>query len=75
MELLYDEQFNIYRTLTMPSNKLYISYCMTDSDGKSIRPSITLKKIKRLFPELKEKSSISNSETVFVMKKLYLKKP
>ena len=70
MELLYDEQFNIYRTLTMPSNKLYISYCMTDSDGKSIRPSITLKKIKRLFPELKEKSSISNSETVFVNEKV-----
>ena len=63
-ELLYDEQFNIYKTFSTPSEKLFISYCMSDPDGKSIRPSVTLKKIKRLFPELKEKSSISNSDYI-----------
>ncbi len=70
MELLYDEQFNIYRTLTMPSEKLYISYCSTDSDGKSIRPSITIKKIKRLFPNLKEKSQIIQNNFLLANEKV-----
>jgi ATP-dependent helicase/nuclease subunit B len=70
MELLYDEQFNIYRTLSMPSEKLFISYCSADSEGKSIRPSITLKKIKRLFPLLEEKSSMFENEYILANEKV-----
>ena len=71
-ELLYDEEFNIYRTFTTPSEKIFFSYCSTDVDGKSIRPSITLKKIKRLFPELEEKSSIMEFNYSFVNEKVVL---
>ena len=56
LELLYDEQFNIYNTFTIPAEKLFLSYCSADSNGASLRPSITIKKIKMLFPKLKEGS-------------------
>ena len=46
IELLYDEQYNIYSTFTIPSESLYLSYCSSDSNGSPLRPSITIKKIK-----------------------------
>ncbi len=58
VDCLYEEQFNIYRTLTMPEEKLFLSYSSCDKEGKSIRPSILIKKIKRLFPFLIEESDI-----------------
>ena len=49
-----------------------ISYCSSDSNGSPLRPSITIKKIKMLFPKLKEKSIlvdeyefIKNSKVIF----------
>ena len=58
IELLYEENFEIYNILSMASDKIYISYSSTDKEGKSIRPSILIKKIKRIFPNLKEDSDI-----------------
>ena len=57
-ELLYESQFNIYRTLTIPEEKLFLSYYSSNKDGKSVRPSILIKKIKRLYPNIKEQSDI-----------------
>ncbi len=59
---LFEEQFNIYRTLTTPSEKLYISYAASDKQGKSMRPSILIKKLKRLFPHMAEESDIVQTE-------------
>lgn len=58
IELLYENQFNIYRTLTLPEEKLYLSYYSSDKEGKSVRPSILIKKLKRLYTNIKEKSDI-----------------
>lgn len=57
-ELLYEEQFNIYRTFTLPEEKLFISYVSNDKEGKSVRPSILIKKIGKIFPKLIQKSDI-----------------
>lgn len=58
IDSLYEEQFNIYRTLTTPEEMLFLSYSSSDKEGKSIRPSILIKKIKRFFPKLYEESDI-----------------
>lgn len=58
IDSLFEEQFNIYRTLTTPEEKLILSYSSSDKEGKSVRPSILIKKIKRLFPNLKEESDV-----------------
>lgn len=55
LDAIYENQFNIYRTLTIPEEKLFLSYCSSDKDGKSMRPSILIKKIKRIFPNLTRK--------------------
>ena len=57
---LYESQFNIYKTLTIAEEKLYLSYSSSDKEGKSLRPSIIVTKIKKLFKELKEESDIVN---------------
>lgn len=58
LELLYEQQFEFYRTLSLAEDKIFISYASSDKEGKSLRPSILLKKIKRFFINIKEKSDI-----------------
>ena len=58
IDSLYEEQFNIYRTLTTPEEMLFLSYSSSDKEGKSIRPSILIKKIKRAFPNMQEESDV-----------------
>ena len=71
-DCLYEEQFNIYRTLTTPEEKLFLSYSSSDKAGASIRPSILIKKISRIFPNItiesdiiEKKYLISNSKATF----------
>jgi len=61
IDSLYEEEFNIYRTLSTPEEKLFLSYVSQDKDGKAIRPSILIKKIKKLFPYLEQTSDIINN--------------
>lgn len=72
IEALYENQFNIYRTLTMPKDKLYLSYSSQDSTGKALRQSVLFTQIKKVFPNIKEESDvvtplvyISNSDATF----------
>lgn len=55
---LYEENFNIYKGFTTAENELYISYASSDSEGKSLRPSMYIGRIKKIFPQLKEKSDV-----------------
>lgn len=69
MDMVYEEQFNIYKTLTIPTEYLYISYTSSDNGNKSLRPSILIKKIKKLFPSIVEGSDILEKEYIMVNKK------
>ena len=62
LELTYEDQFNIYKALATAKEKLYLMYTSTDKDGATLRQSILITKIKRIFPNLKEESTILNSE-------------
>ena len=55
---LYEENFNIYKAFTTAERKLFLSYASSDSEGKSLRPSIMINKIKKIFPKLEEKSDV-----------------
>lgn len=48
----YIEQFYIYLNLTKPSNRLYLSYSNLGQDGKSLRPSYLIGKMKKMFPKI-----------------------
>ena len=62
-EQIYDENFNIYKAFGVAEEKLYLSYSASDNDGKGLRKSILINKIKKIFPYLKEESDIVQTKT------------
>lgn len=57
---VFEEQFMVYTALTIPSNYLMITYPMADFEGKSLRPSIIIPRLKKILPRLQEESEIFN---------------
>lgn len=65
LELLYDDNFNIYKAFSTAEEKLYLSYASSDLEGKQLRPSILINKVKKIFSELQEISDvIKNDEDI-----------
>lgn len=56
LEKLYEDNFNIYKAFTTAENSIYLSYNSSDKDGKSMRASTLISKIKKLYPNIVEKS-------------------
>lgn len=52
------EQFLVYTTLSIASQYLRISYPIADAEGKTLRPSIIISRLKKIFPEIKEESDV-----------------
>ena len=55
---VFEEQFLLYTALTISSEYLMLSYPMADFEGKSLRPSIVIPRIKKILPKLVEQSAI-----------------
>lgn len=49
----YDEQFLVYKALSISMSRLIVSYPIADFEGKSMRPSSLIKKLKKMFPNIK----------------------
>ena len=58
IEQIYENQFNIYKIFSGIENKLYISYPVADKDGKNLRHSVLITKIKNMFKNIKESSDV-----------------
>lgn len=54
----FEEQFLVYTALTNCSDYLVLSYPMADIEGKSLRPSIIINRLKTLFPLIDVESDI-----------------
>lgn len=61
---VFEEQYLLYIALTISSEYLMISYPMADFEGKSLRPSIVISRIKKIFPNLIEESAIYDSKII-----------
>ena len=61
IENLYEENFNIYKAYTTAENELNLSYSSADSEGKALRPSMMIMKIKKIFPKIEEKSDVTEN--------------
>lgn len=68
LENLYEENFNIYRTFTIAEEKLFLSYASSDNEGRTLRPSILITKLKKIYPKVKEKSDIIVQEKEIITK-------
>lgn len=58
VEKMYEDNFNIYKAFSAAEEKIYLSYVASDLAGKSLRPSILVAKIKKIFPMLKQTSDL-----------------
>lgn len=70
MERLYEDNFNIYKAFTTAENSIYLSYTSSDKEGKSLRPSILIHKIKKLYPNLQEKSDMIKKQDEIINNEL-----
>ncbi|HHT63582.1 MAG: helicase-exonuclease AddAB subunit AddB [Bacillota bacterium] len=57
----FDEQFIIYRALATPQNYLRISWPIADQEGRALRPSMIVSRLRRVFPRIKETDDILDS--------------
>lgn len=64
VESLYEDNFNIYKAFTTAEEKLFLSYSSSNSEGGTLRGSILISKMKKIFHKLEEQSDIieRNSE-------------
>ncbi|MEQ8236376.1 MAG: helicase-exonuclease AddAB subunit AddB [Syntrophomonadaceae bacterium] len=56
--LLAEERLLLYDALSKPRNYLGISFALADGDGKAVRPSLLIDRLKRLFPALQVKTDV-----------------
>lgn len=56
----FEEQFIVYTALTIPSEYLMVTFPMADFEGKSLRPSIIIPRLKKVLPNVVEESEIYN---------------
>ena len=66
LEKLYDDNFNIYKAFSTAEEKVYLSYASSDLEGKSLRPSILVNRLKKIFTELKEKSDVVDRKSEII---------
>ncbi|MBU9719930.1 MULTISPECIES: helicase-exonuclease AddAB subunit AddB [Bacillaceae] len=67
---LLNENFIIYMAKSTPSDRLYLTYPLADDEGKSLQPSIVIKRMKDFFPNLKERLSLQEPTEVPVGEQL-----
>ena len=69
IEKLYEDNFNIYKAFTTAEEKLYLLYSSSDMQGKALRPSMLINKIKKIYPMIEEQSDIISSRDEVLNKK------
>ncbi|WP_240375501.1 helicase-exonuclease AddAB subunit AddB [Bacillus piscicola] len=59
---LLNEQFLIYRALSIANEELHISYPLADEEGKTLQPSVLIKQVKDIFPDIEEKLLVNEPQ-------------
>lgn len=62
-ERVFDEQYLIYTTFTRTEKYLKISYSIADSEGRAMRPSTIISRLKRIFSNIDETSNVTVEDT------------
>ncbi len=69
IDKLYEDSFNIYKAFTTAEEKLYLLYSSSDMQGKALRPSMLVNKIKKIYPMLQEQSDVIEKNSEILNKK------
>lgn len=69
IDKLYEDSFNIYKAFTTAEEKLYLLYSSSDMQGKALRPSMLINKIKKIYPMIQEQSDVIERKSEILNKK------
>ena len=69
IDKLYEDSFNIYKAFTTAEEKIYLLYSSSDMQGKALRPSMLINKIKKIYPMLQEQSDVIERRSEILNKK------
>ena len=58
----FEEQFLVYRALTSTTKALTVTYPISDHEGKTLRPSVIISRLKKIFPNIKNESYLNDIE-------------
>ncbi len=58
----FEQQHLIYTALTSASEYMRLSYCAADREGRALRPSIVISRLKRIFPEVSFESGMTRDD-------------
>ena len=61
-QIMREEQLAIYRNLSKPSEYLFMSYSVSDTEGGEIRPSIIFERVRKMFPQDRVQKDILNRD-------------
>lgn len=56
---IYEEKLGIYLAFTKPNEKLFLSYALADLEGKALRQSLIIDKVKKIFGGSMVESDVS----------------
>lgn len=59
---LYYRHHMLYKSLSSAREKLSVSYSLSTDEGRPLQPSIYVSRLKNIFPELRENSSLSGAD-------------
>ncbi|HWQ71118.1 MAG TPA: helicase-exonuclease AddAB subunit AddB [Desulfitobacteriaceae bacterium] len=60
---IFDEQYQVYRALTTGGSFLRLSWPIADHEGRTLRPSLLIARLRKLFPAITETSNILKPES------------
>lgn len=60
---IYEEKLAIYLALAKPNERLFLSYALADLEGKALRQSLIIDKIKKIFSKIEVGSDTANCIT------------
>lgn len=58
----FEEQYLVYKALTSTSENLIVTYPIADHEGKTLRPSVIISRLKKIFPNIDNKSYLIEQE-------------
>ncbi len=58
----FEEQFLVYKALTSTSENLIVTYPISDHEGKTLRPSVIVSRLKKIFPNISNISYLIDEE-------------
>ncbi len=58
-KVAFHNQYQVYNALNISHNRMYVSYAVADHEGKGLRPSPLIDRLRKLFPYLTEKDNLS----------------